>query len=61
MMPAPRHIAFVSLPAGWSFLYVVVAPMHDYILLPLYRLYRRCCALASTRRKQPSEHPRMGV
>jgi hypothetical protein len=44
MMPGTRHLMFVSLPARWSFLYLFLAPVHDYVVLPLYRLYRRCMA-----------------
>jgi hypothetical protein len=42
--PASPHVAFVSLPARWSSLYFVVAPAHDFVLLPLYHLYRRASA-----------------
>lgn len=38
--PRPAHVKFLALPPWGSFLYFVVRPLHDYVLLPVWLAWR---------------------
>jgi len=41
LLPAPAHIAWLPLPRGMGFAYVPLKLVHDAVLLPVWRAYRR--------------------
>lgn len=38
--PRPAHIEMAALPRGTGFLYYLLRPLHDYLLLPCWRLWK---------------------